>query len=258
MARTTALGAALPGGAARRRASCASASCRGASHVDLRRAPPGRDRGAAVRRARARRAGRRRGARGDVRRDRRDRRRDARRAPALPDGRRHARGHLDGDRRRRRHVRLRDADAQRAQRAAVRARRPASTSPTRSTATTRARSRTAARASAARPTAGATWRTCSAPRSCCTTGSRASTTSSILEPRAARARGDRRRRGFSLVAVVVLRAWRSGWASSSRAVGDSTAATSPRRCCRCWSSNARARRRSASRPTSIRRASSIT
>ena len=64
-------------------------------------------------------------------------RRDAGGPPALPDGRRHARGHLDGDRRRRRHVRLRDADAQRAQRPAVRPRRRASTSPTRSTATIR-------------------------------------------------------------------------------------------------------------------------
>ena len=40
----------------------------------------------------------------------------ARRPAALPDGRRHARGHRRGGRRRHRHVRLRAADAQRAQR----------------------------------------------------------------------------------------------------------------------------------------------
>ena len=53
-------------------------------------------------------------------------------------------------------------------------------------------------------------------------------------PGAARARGDRRR-GFSPVAVVVLRAWRSGWECCSPAAGASTAATSRRRCSRCWS-----------------------
>ena len=82
-------------GPARRPGSCASASSRAAPHVDLRRAPPGRDRRAAASRLRARRPRGRRGARGDVRRARRDRRRDAGRSAALPDGRRHARGHLD-------------------------------------------------------------------------------------------------------------------------------------------------------------------
>ena len=128
-------------------------------------------------------------------------RRDAGGAPALPDGRRHARGHLDGDRRRRRHVRLRDADAQRAQRPAVRPRRPPQHRQRAAPGRSRSPSRTAARASAARRTAAAISRTCSAPRSCCTTGSRASTTSSTTWAwRAARARRSspghfRRRRG---------------------------------------------------------------
>jgi len=59
-----------------------------------------------------------------VRRHRGRRARDARGQAALPHGRRHAQGHLDVDRRWHRHVRLRDADAQRAQRPALHARRP--------------------------------------------------------------------------------------------------------------------------------------
>ena len=61
-------------------------------------------------------------------------------AAALPDGRGHARGHRRGGRRGHRHVRLRAADAQRAQRLAVHALRRRQASATRATATTRRRS----------------------------------------------------------------------------------------------------------------------
>ena len=76
-------------------------------------------RSAAARRPRARRLQRRRADRGDAR-DARARRLPARPgAAALPDGRRHAAGSRAGDRRRRRPVRLRAADAQRPQRSGV-------------------------------------------------------------------------------------------------------------------------------------------
>ena len=75
-----------------------------------------------------------------------------------------------------RHVRLRDAHAQRAQRPAVHRAAASSTSATPSTAPTTARSKRAALRVLRDATAAPIWRTCSAPRSCSTTGWRRCTT----------------------------------------------------------------------------------
>ena len=82
----------------------------------------------------------------DVPRARRGRAHAAGRPAALPDGRRHAGRPRARHRRRRRHVRLRDADPQRAQRLPVHVRAARSPSRTRSTGRTRRRSTPSARA----------------------------------------------------------------------------------------------------------------
>ena len=101
-----------------------------------------------------------------------------------------------------------------------------------------ARSRRAARASAARATAAPTSRTCSTPRSCSTTGWRASTTSQhylSLRAAAARAGASVRRGAFPAVAVVDATRMAKRVGVMLSGAGASTAATSPRRCWRCWS-----------------------
>ena len=79
---------------------------------------------------------------------------------------------------RHRHVRLRDAHPQRAQRPAVHPPGQAEHRQQRAPRGRRARSRTTAPARPAASTAAPTWRTCSGPRSCCTTAWPPSTTCS--------------------------------------------------------------------------------